>query len=877
MTLADPPPSPTKKVQLVTSSYETFANDNTINNDHQNHDPQRVLDQLEDGEWTSLTSTAKISSEDDVPEVHSMYLGRKSSIQKTISFHSHNLPGSFDQHHGTASADPNSSFHDSASGHIPFKSDASSPNSPYLMIYPWSNLYNIWWTWTVFCAVVTIFFETYEMAFCDITLISTICETTLTTTFAIDILIKFRLAYYNERDQIVADPKLVARKYMQSPYFLMDLVSVIPWEALILTIINYWHHSPIITRCDAHYLHLLRLLRLLRVYRVADFVDQLAIDTRISLVYLTLIRNSCVALLWTHMAACILYFLHQQQQQMNPNGDDYGDATTTTTTFFGADVSGTHLTAFDKYVITLYWSMVTFSTVGFGDFVPTTTPEYLFSVFYILASIVIQAWIIGSITLLLMKKDEQTGVYRDTLETLDQYSKIHNLDTVFHDRLKTQLQLDFTTREIADEAVLRYFPASIRRKVLRRLYMPYLAHTDLMKGVRQQFVDEFLSTSRVEIFGPGEEILQRHAIASDLYLLVGGTVESEVASGAEQHSFTMLSSSDRTLSNSHSVTTVRAKAGDFINDIGFFTESPQLDTVRTVTVCKTLTMSRSSYALLSQDHPASAGKILQNLLAKVTAMEEAAIKKGQGGVAKVNLPQSMERLRVGSAFFEDGADMGGGESMLSAVHDLVKMHIGKLKDDHTTRFLFAASRDDVLTISTMCDQGFDPNSSDYDSRTALMVASMKGNRDAVAKLLEFHADPNLRDMHGSTALYEAARNGHEVVMDILLNHGARLNMEESHAASILDQAVFDGDVVLLKRLLKAQIPVNASDYDKRAAVHIAAAEGNMAALKTMVDFGADLSLQDRWGNTVKDEAERARSGQVLDYLKELQEQGSATV
>ena len=148
---------------------------------------------------------------------------------------------------------------------------------------------------------------------------------------------------------------------------------------------------------------------------------------------------------------------------------------------------------------------------------------------------------------------------------------------------------------------------------------------------------------------------------------------------------------------------------------------------------------------------------------------------------------------------------------------------------------------------------------------------MKGNTEVVSKLLVYGADPNLVDMHGSSALYEAARNGHDDTMAVLLKNGAQLCMPEKLAASILDQAVFDGDITLLRRLLKAKIQVNALDYDKRGAVHLAAAEANLAALKLLVEFGADLKVEDRWGNKVEDEANRAKAGNVITYLQSLKE------
>ena len=40
----------------------------------------------------------------------------------------------------------------------------------------------------------------------------------------------------------------------------------------------------------------------------------------------------------------------------------------------------------------------------------------------------------------------------------------------------------------------------------------------------------------------------------------------------------------------------------------------------------------------------------------------------------------------------------------------------------------------------------------------------------------------------------------------------------------------------------------------RTGADLAAEEGNLEALKVLVEFGADLSLQDRQNNTVEDEA-----------------------
>jgi CRP-like cAMP-binding protein len=120
----------------------------------------------------------------------------------------------------------------------------------------------------------------------------------------------------------------------------------------------------------------------------------------------------------------------------------------------------------------------------------------------------------------------------------------------------------------------------VRRKILRRLYMPSILSTNLMKGTRQQFVDSFLSHCSVEVFSPGEELLQRGSISADLYLLIDGTVE---ASKSTEDEMLIMDESDlNTVSQMPSLTDENSeiessssrftgrsirKSGDFLNEL----------------------------------------------------------------------------------------------------------------------------------------------------------------------------------------------------------------------------------------------------------------------------------------------------------------------
>lgn len=690
-----------------------------------------------------------------------------------------------------------------------------------LIILPWNHTYRFWWHLTALGAILTAFLAPYQVAFEEdpgvLKQSADSLEKALTLLFSVDIIINFKLAFFKD-EELVCNDWEIAREYM-SCMFWVDVVGVIPFKNILdLVADRIGASSQTILM-----LSLVQFLRLVRLHRMKKVSEELRNNVIcVNLLTFTLMRNFSVASFTCHVQACIMYFLARARH-------------------FGVDtwlgpVLFENETSFERYVTSLYWSITTFCTVGYGDFKPCNLAEKIFGCVFMLMNIVVAAWIIGSVTLLMITGDNKTREYRESLGILTQYGRMHRFDQLLMNKLKRHLRLDFDNREFSDEKVLRYFPNVLRRKILRRLYYQHLANTEIMKGVRPQFVDAFLASCSVEIFSAGEEIVERGSILSDLFLLVGGV--AEITTVAETYGDVEQPSSG-------------LQAGEFIGEIGFFTESPQVHSVTSRSVCKTLTMSRSTYKLLIQDHPGSVGKILQNLLAKVERTS-----------VQARLPRSLEELRIGSNLWyskgssqslehidENIVTMASPQEPLTVVKDLVQMHMDRNHDDETTRLLFAASRGDTRTITLMCQHGFDPNNHDYDQRTALMVASMKGNVEVVKLLLQYGGDPNRKDMHGSTALLEATKNGHDEVMKLLFKYDASLCMSDKQAASLLCQAVYDGDILFIKRLMAAGINVNAADYDKRTAAHIAAAEGNTAAMRVLLEHGADFHLEDRWGNT----------------------------
>ena len=69
-------------------------------------------------------------------------------------------------------------------------------------------------------------------------------------------------------------------------------------------------------------------------------------------------------------------------------------------------------------------------------------------------------------------------------------------------------------------------------------------------------------------------------------------------------------------------------------------------------------------------------------------------------------------------------------------------------------------------------EGQPADTSDFEGRSALMLACMAGHRDIALALLGAGADAGLRDRDGATPLLKAVRNGHDSTINLLRSCGA---------------------------------------------------------------------------------------------------------
>lgn len=137
-------------------------------------------------------------------------------------------------------------------------------------------------------------------------------------------------------------------------------------------------------------------------------------------------------------------------------------------------------------------------------------------------------------------------------------------------------------------------------------------------------------------------------------------------------------------------------------------------------------------------------------------------------------------------------------------------------------------------------------------RTALMLASSKGEAEVVKMLINFGADINMLDNNGSVALSYAIASittfASLNTLKVIIDAKADLNIPNGSGVTPLMIAILKSRVSMVKMLIDAGANINLQTKNGDTALMVAVSNDNI--LQLLIDAKADLNIQDCDGNTV---------------------------
>nr|GMD81593.1 potassium channel AKT1-like [Ipomoea batatas] len=393
--------------------------------------------------------------------------------------------------------------------------------------------------------------------------------------FAIDIVLTFFVAYLDRTTYLLIDsPKQIAWRYA-STWLAFDVISTIPSE-LARKI------SPKPLRSYG----LFNMLRLWRLRRVSALFARLEKDRNFNYFWVRCAKLICVTLFAVHCAGCFYYLLAASYRDPKK-------------TWIGASMDDfLHRSLWIRYVTSIYWSITTLTTVGYGDLHAENTREMIFDIFYMLFNLGLTAYLIGNMTNLVVHGTSKTRRFRDTIQAASSFAQRNRLPARLQDQMLAHLCLKFRTDSegLQQQETLDSLPKAIRSSISHFLFYSMVDKVYLFRGVSNDLLFQLVSEMKAEYFPPKEDVILQNEAPTDFYILVTGAVELELK---------------LLLILQH---VGEAKAGDLCGEIGVLCYRPQLFTVRTKRLSQLLRMNRTAFLNIIQANVGDGTIIMNNLL-----------------------------------------------------------------------------------------------------------------------------------------------------------------------------------------------------------------------------------------------------------------------
>ncbi|MCJ8743685.1 hypothetical protein PDJAM_G00096980 [Pangasius djambal] len=367
--------------------------------------------------------------------------------------------------------------------------------------------------------------------------------------FLVDIVLNFHTTFVGPGGEVISDPKLIRMNYLKT-WFVIDLLSCLPYD-----IINAFEnvdedsisdssavgHIPSArngTRTEDSVLpglsslfSSLKVVRLLRLGRVARKLDHYLEYGAAVLVLLV-----CVFGLVAHWLACIWYSIGDYEvidEVTNTIKTDswlYQLAISIGTPYrYNASGSGQWEGGPSKdtlYISSLYFTMTSLTTIGFGNIAPTTDGEKIFSVAMMMVGSLLYATIFGNVTTIFQQMYTNTNRYHEMLNNVRDFLKLYQVPKGLSERVMDYIVSTWAmSKGIDTEKVLSICPKDMRADICvhlnRQVFNEHPAFRLASDGCLRSLAVEFQTTH----CAPGDLIFHAGESVDTLCFVVSGSLE----------------------------------------------------------------------------------------------------------------------------------------------------------------------------------------------------------------------------------------------------------------------------------------------------------------------------------------------------------------
>ncbi|XP_047996480.1 potassium/sodium hyperpolarization-activated cyclic nucleotide-gated channel 2 isoform X4 [Leguminivora glycinivorella] len=430
------------------------------------------------------------------------------------------------------------------------------------------------------------------------------------TIFLIDIVVNFRtgIMQQDNAEQVILDPKLIAKHYLRT-WFFLDLISSIPLDYIFLIFNQDFSESFQILHAGRalrilRLAKLLSLVRLLRLSRLVRYVSQweevyilqnlqkkrterrgrLSSDVakkkggtksnlifkflNMASVFMRIFNLICMMLLIGHWSGC-LQFLVPMLQGFPANSwvaiNELQDS------FW-----------LEQYSWALFKAMSHMLCIGYGRFPPQSLTDMWLTMLSMISGATCYALFLGHATNLIQSLDSSRRQYREKVKQVEEYMAYRKLPREMRQRITEYFEHRYQGKFFDEELILGELSEKLREDVINYNCRSLVASVPFFANADSNFVSDVVTKLRYEVFQPGDIIIKEGTIGNKMYFIQEGIVDIVMANGEVATSL-----SD----------------GSYFGEICLLTNARRVASVRAETYCNLFSLSVDHFNAVLDQYP----------------------------------------------------------------------------------------------------------------------------------------------------------------------------------------------------------------------------------------------------------------------------------
>ena len=379
--------------------------------------------------------------------------------------------------------------------------------------------------------------------------------------FLLDIALNFRTTFQRHGTEITSRTEIRKRYFKGS--FAIHLLAALPLDLFFLLAgakMMFFQTSIVL---------LLRLPRLLRLIHLHAIIKRWEWLNWSNPVYLRIFRFLSIIFLAVHWIACLWFFI------------GYADGFPSDSWMVIAGVA--EATVFDQYIRSLYWTITTMTTVGYGDISPGRSVEYIVGMIVMGIGASTYAFIIGSVASLFSNIDAAKASYWNRVEAISSYLHHRQVPQELGEKVRSYYDYMWAKRRgLQEGSLFTDLPGPLRLEVMLHLTNDLLDKVPLFKYSSPALRDALLEALQAQTYAPDGWVVKEGEIGSQMFFISSGQVEVVAGDGTKK--FAIL------------------EAGEYFGDLSLLLKEHRTASVRTLSFCEILILEGQHFERIKNDY-----------------------------------------------------------------------------------------------------------------------------------------------------------------------------------------------------------------------------------------------------------------------------------